>query len=156
MKTSRIEHYVADIIPTLKWRGGKLSVRLAFAPRDIAKLFIDYREAYYAARTTENSKTNGDSTFKLFPKDLCDFLDRKLTAYFSIKAYILDPNQAESDSVQPTVFEMECPTENPLKGIIRVDMINAQRGFSDPDAPNEGEKFGNNSPHKCETIMISI
>lgn len=28
-------HYVACIIPTLKWRGGKLGVRLAFFPKDI-------------------------------------------------------------------------------------------------------------------------
>ena len=28
-------HYVADIIPTLKWRGGRLGIRLAFFPKDI-------------------------------------------------------------------------------------------------------------------------
>ncbi len=29
-------HYVASIIPTLKWRGGKLGVRLALLPKDVA------------------------------------------------------------------------------------------------------------------------
>ena len=41
-------HYVANIIPTLKWRGGKLGTRLAFLPKDISKLFADYREEYFA------------------------------------------------------------------------------------------------------------
>jgi len=48
-------HYVASIIPTLKWRGGKLGVRLVFQPKDISKLFTEYREAYFMARTTEAS-----------------------------------------------------------------------------------------------------
>lgn len=134
-------HYVADIIPTLKWRGGKLGVRLAFLPKDITKLFTEYREAYSTARATENSKPHNGNTFRLFPKNLSDFLERKLTTYFSIKAFILDPSQSGSNPVQPTVFEMECLTENPLKGIIRVDIINAQRGFSDPDNPSGGDKI---------------
>lgn len=133
-------HYVADIIPSLKWRGGKLGVRLAFLPKDITKLFTDYRESYDAARATESSKPH-NNTFKLFPKDLCDFLERKLTTYFSIKAFMLDPSQSGTISAQPTAFEMECLTENPLRNIIRVDMINAQRGFSDPDNPGGGEKI---------------
>lgn len=35
-------HYVASIIPTLKWRGGKLGVRLALLPKDVSKLFNEY------------------------------------------------------------------------------------------------------------------
>ena len=43
LNVSRNEiHYVADIIPTLKWRGGKLGVRLAFLPKDTTKFFSEY------------------------------------------------------------------------------------------------------------------
>lgn len=132
-------HYVADIIPTLKWRGGRLGVRLALFPKDIEKLFVEYREAYFAARITEKANTENSDTFNLFPKDLCEFLGKKLNMYFSIKAYILDPAYSGIDLPQPTSFELECLTDNPLKGIIKVDMINAQRGFSDPDNA-EGEE----------------
>lgn len=135
-------HYVASIIPTLKWRGGKLGIRLSFLPKDISKLFIEYREAYFAARKTEAAKRGGGTTINLYPKDLCDFLERKLIAYFSIKAFILDPAQPETDPPQPTSFEMECLTDNPLKGIIKVDMIDAQRGFADPDSANGVENVG--------------
>lgn len=141
IEVSRDEiHYVANIIPTLKWRGGELGVRLAFFPKDILQLFDDYREAYFAARATENHKKQGKpDSFTLFPKDLCEFLERKLTTYFSIKAFILDPAYAKDTSPQLTPFEAECLTDNPLKGIIKVDMIDAQRGFSDPDS-SEGER----------------
>ncbi len=133
-------HYVADIIPTLKWRGGRLGVRLALFPKDIEKLFAEYREAYFAARITEKANTKNSDTFNLFPKDLCEFLGKKLNMYFSIKAYILDPAYSGSDLPQPTLFELECLTDNPLKGIVKVDMINAQRGFSDPDNADGAEK----------------
>lgn len=134
-------YYVASIIPTLKWRGGKLGVRLAFQPKDISKLFLEYREAYFAARTTEATGKRKDTLhINLYPKDLCDFLDKKLIAYFSIKSYVLDPKQSEAEPPQSTPYAMECFTDNPLKGIIRIDMIDAQRGFSDPDSTDDSER----------------
>ena len=126
LEVSRNEmHYVADIIPTLKWRGGRLGVRLALFPKDIEKLFAEYREAYFAARITEKANTENSDTFNLFPKDLCEFLGKKLNIYFSIKAYILDPAYSGSDLPQPTLFELECLTDNPLKGIVKVDQCAA-------------------------------
>lgn len=124
-------HYVANIIPTLKWRGGKLGTRLAFLPKDISKLFADYREEYFAARRAETAKKNVE--IRLYPKNLCEFLEKNLNAYFSIKTYILDATREETEIPQETPFEMECFIDNPLKRIIKVDMIDAQRGFADPD-----------------------
>lgn len=54
-------HYVASIIPTLKWRGGKLGVRLALLPKDVSNLFNEYREAYSSARTTEHARVEKSS-----------------------------------------------------------------------------------------------
>ena len=125
-------HHVVSIIPTLNWRGGLLGVRLLFQPQKIETLFTEYREAFLAARETEKKNT-GKEVIQLFPKNLCDFLERKLSTYFTIKSYILDPSKAAEPSPQETVFEMECLTDNPLKGIVRINMISAQRGFSDTD-----------------------
>lgn len=124
-------HYVACIIPTLKWRGGKLGVRLAFSPKDIVKLFTDYRNAYFAAREVEKAKENVE--IRLYPRNLSEFLEKNLNTYFSIKTYILDEAKEEQGNPQVTPFEMECFIDNPLKKIIKVDMIDAQRGFTDPD-----------------------
>lgn len=131
-------HYVAGIIPTLKWRGGKLGVRLAFLPKDISNLFSEYREAYFAARKTEKVKEKVE--IRLYPKNLCEFLEKNLNTYFSIKSFILDPAKSEAEKPQTTPFEMECFTDNPLKGIIKVDMIDAQRGFADPDNTDGTER----------------
>ena len=131
-------HHVVSIIPTLKWRGGILGVRLIYQPQKIETLFSEYREAYFAARETEK-KGSDEKQIKLFPKDLCDYLDRNLTSSFSIKSYILDPAKAVADPPQETDFEMECLTDNPMSGVIRVDMISAQRGLSDPDKKDSNE-----------------
>lgn len=131
-------HHVVSIIPTLNWRGGLLGVRLLFQPQKIETLFTEYREAFFAARETERKNT-GKEAIQLFPKNLCDFLERKLSTYFIIKSYILDPSKAAAPSPQETVFEMECLTDNPLKGIVRINMISAQRGFSDTDKKEVSE-----------------
>ena len=140
-------HYVAGIIPTLKWRGGKLGVRMAFLPKDISKLFSDYREAYFAARKTETAKEKIE--IRLYPKNICEFLEKNLNTYFSIKTFILDPTKAETDELQLTPFDMECVTDNPLKGIIKVDMIDAQRGFADPD---NGDVIDKTKKHLSEQM----
>lgn len=133
-------HYVADIIPTLKWRGGKLGVRLAFLPKDIAKIFTDYRRIYFAARQTEKAKSKKKAgktgNIHLYPKNLCEYLDKNFNALFAIKTFILNPKHENFDKPQVTPFEMECFTERPLQGIVKVDMIDAQRGFADPDNPD--------------------
>lgn len=131
-------HHVVGIIPTLNWRGGLLGVRLLFQPQKIEALFAEYREAFFVARDTEKKNTSKDK-IELFPKNLCDFLERKLLSYFAIKSYILDPNRVSEEVPQETVFEMECLSDNPLKGIVRINMISAQRGFSDTDKTEHSE-----------------
>lgn len=129
--------YVAHIIPTLKWRSGILGIRLLFQPHNISKLFSEYREVFHAARTTEISAKK--PAMALWPKDLCDFLQKKLSTHFSLKAYILDPTKAIAEIPQQTLFAMECLNQNPLDGLVKIDMIEAQRGFSDPDTSSKNE-----------------
>lgn len=128
-------HHVVDIIPTLKWRGGSLGVRLIYQPKNIETLFLAYREAFYAARKTEEAG-NDRTELHLFPRDLCEFLEKYFTTHFVIKSYILDPAYFNSDTPQETRFETQCLENNPLEKIIRVNVIDAQRGLSDPDTPN--------------------
>lgn len=56
-------------------------------------------------------------------------------AVFILKAYILDPEKIENVDKLPqtTDYEMECSEAKPLEKIICVDMIEAQRGFYDPE-----------------------
>lgn len=67
-------HYVVDIIPTLKWRGGRLGVRLIYQPRKIEGLFAEYRESFFSARETEKACAD-EKKIRLFPNSLCEYLE---------------------------------------------------------------------------------
>jgi predicted ATP-dependent endonuclease of OLD family len=127
-------HYVAHIIPTLEWAGGELGVRLSYLPKDIGKIFDDYRTAYEQARDTEQNKKN-KGRVELPPKNLCEFIENNLSKYFEIKAFILDPKKA--NELQSTDFGRECEARNPFDNLIKIDMIDAQRGLADADSSND-------------------
>ncbi|MBY7008161.1 ATP-dependent endonuclease [Clostridium botulinum] len=130
--------YVSHIIPTLDWKGGILGIRFILKPKDISKLFEEYREVYFAARTTESKNTT--KVLSLWPKNLCDFIEKRFASIFVLKAYILDPSKVNNKIPQNTDFQMECFEQNPLNGLIRIDMVGAQRGFADPGSEKNGEK----------------
>jgi predicted ATP-dependent endonuclease of OLD family len=136
--------YVAHIIPTLDWKGGILGVRFIYQPKDISKMYAEYRESYIAARKTESS--NPSNTLALWPKNLCDFLEKRLSTLCTLKAYILDPEKANNEQPQKTAYDMECFEQNPLEGLIHIDIISAQRGFYDPESRennNDNTSSGN-------------
>lgn len=134
--------YVAHIIPSLDWKGGIVGVRFIYQPKDISKMYAEYRELFRAARKTEVSKI--DNTLTLWPKNLSDFLEKRMTTLFTLKAYILDPEKANIEQPQKTSYDMECFDQNPLEGLIHIDIIGAQRGFSDPES-RENNKDNNSS-----------
>ncbi len=55
-------HYVASIIPILKWRGGEIGIRLAFQPKDVSKLFTEYINTFSMARSTETARKETGTT----------------------------------------------------------------------------------------------
>ena len=133
-------HYVSHILPSLEWDGGLLGVRLALEPMDTEKLYKSYTKAYTAAKSTLDARSSrpqqATSTLTLWPRSMRDFLDREFHKYFSIAAYVLDP--AYSKDTPPQLFTeyMEPLEGDPFDGLFKIDIINAQRGFSDP---NSGE-----------------
>jgi predicted ATP-dependent endonuclease of OLD family len=130
-------HYVANIIPTLDWTGGFLGVRLCYLPKNAEKLFDDYHKEYFQSRETENSPQNAGNSDKvtLYPRNLCEFIEKHLPKYFEVRAFILDPSL--KDGEQSTDFSWECDEKNPFAGIIKIDAIYAQRGLADADDTND-------------------
>lgn len=132
-------HYVSNIIPTLDWAGGILGVRFIYLPKNIEKLYTAYKEAYEAAvKTCANSPK---VKLALWPQNFCDYLGKEdlFHKLFEIKAYVLDPSKMDNDELQATDYLMECTTSNPLDGLVKIDIIGAQRGFSDAANDNTGE-----------------
>jgi predicted ATP-dependent endonuclease of OLD family len=70
--------------------------------------------------------------FKLWPKTFWDFCERKLNAHFTIKTYLLDPDKYEEK--QELLDNNIALDGDVLKGLIKIDIINAQRGFSDANS----------------------
>lgn len=124
-------HYVSNIIPTLDWNGGVLGVRFIYLPKNVEKLCVSYKEAFETAvKTCASSKK---VKLALWPQNLCEYLGKGdlFNTLFEVKAYVLDPSKMNDDDLQPTDYLMECTTSNPLLGLIKIDIIGAQRGFSD-------------------------
>ena len=132
-------HYVGGLIPTLGWQNGLLGIRLRLEPRNIEDLFKDFHATYTASKKAiDGAQELGEkksSSLKLWPATMYDFLEKKLKDHFTIRTYILDPEKITSSNIQ----SQSIPIDNiPLnsdafKGLIKVDIINAQRGFSDPN-----------------------
>ncbi len=136
-------HYVSHIIPTLDWTGGKLGIRLLFEPRKsknnngVEDLYKAYKSAYNSAKSTSDSRKNG-KVLKLWPQTMREFLDKELHNHFTFNAYILDPSKYTEKIPQSIPESSEPMAGEPFKGLFKIDIINAQRGFSDPNSSEDG------------------
>lgn len=122
-------HYVSHIIPTLDWKGGLLGIRLRFEPKDMDELIKEFIALYNKSNKLSQEK---GKDFKLWPKTFWDFCERKLNAHFTIKTYLLDPHKY--DEKQELLDNNIALEGDVLKGLIKIDIINAQRGFSDANS----------------------
>ena len=142
-------HHVRDFIPTLDWEGGRLGVRLRYEPKDLALLYKEYmgavsdaetmRAAAIAAAAADNPDADPPTTppkLTIWPESLIDFLSKRLSTHFTIRAYPLDPGQLTAPAkslARPQILPGRSrPIEgDPLSGLIRVHDIPAQRGFGE-------------------------
>lgn len=134
-------HYVQKIIPTLDWDGGRLGVRMRLEPKDAAQLQQEYVVAHTQALALqaaggklaiEQGKTSADFQVTIWPQNFVEFLQRRLKAYFTVRAYILDPAACvdpEYGKAKPQALNGSDPIDDPFRGLIRIDEISAQRGF---------------------------
>lgn len=95
-------HHVRDLIPTLDWEGGKLGVRLRYEPKDLDLLYKDFMgavsnaEALKAAALATAAAEHSDvgrppepPKLTIWPQNLVDFLSKRLSTHFTIRAYSL-------------------------------------------------------------------
>ena len=136
-------HRVAHLLPTLDWTPKELlGVRLVFAPKNMEQLYKDFRSAYKSARDAESASTNAESPPSLWPNSMRDFLDRRLHSQFEVQSYILDPTQRQNPvqgiaKPQPIPPDIDPLNKDPFDDLIKIDVITAQRGFSDPKTEGE-------------------
>lgn len=136
-------HRVVHLLPTLDWTPEELlGVRLVLAPKKMDQLYKDFRSAHKSARNAESTSSKKESPLTLWPQSMRGFLDRELHKHFEVKSYILDPAQCH-DPVKGIAKPQSLPADSaPLKkeafdGLFKIDMITAQRGFSDPKTEDD-------------------
>jgi len=150
-------HHVRDLIPTLDWEGGRLGVRLRYEPKDLGLLYKDFMgavadaEAMKAAAIAAVAAEHPDvdpqpdpPKLTVWPSNLIDFLSKRLSAHFTIRAYTLDPALLVGpvkSQAQPQALPLaSLPIEgDPLKGLIRVHDIPAQRGFGEEQSGDDDD-----------------
>lgn len=135
--------YVANILPTLSWRSGRIGVRLIYEPKDVAKLFQEFVSAYKLARTRSDKA-------KSWPLNFTDYLHNKMKTHFVMNAYILDPAKLMDLSEDSIASPQETPYNNspldfdPFKKLIKIDIITAQRGLEDSNEDDNDSTIESN------------
>lgn len=136
-------HRVVHLLPTLDWTPEELlGVRLVLAPKNMEQLYKDFRVAYKSARNTESASSKEKSPLSLWPNSMSDFLERELHRYFEVQSYILDPARCQDPEkgmakLQALPADSEPLMQEPFEGLFKIDVITAQRGFSDPKTEDD-------------------
>lgn len=122
-------HYVLHLIPSLSWSKELLGVRLILEPENLESLYKEFVEEYQNSRHLSK-------TLDLWPNSLSNFIEKRLHTHFSINSYCLDPKlqNTSGDKVinpQSLLENRRSLGANPFSGLFKIDIINAQRGFSD-------------------------
>jgi predicted ATP-dependent endonuclease of OLD family len=121
-----------ELIPHLEWNGGLIGFRYCFEPDDLEKLYGEYAKDYELSN--ELKIDNGGKNFKIWPKNLKEFLEKHLNDFFKINIYRLNPEKLDENEETPKIQalgENSVHLSNPLKNLIKIEIIKAQRGFSD-------------------------
>lgn len=144
-------HRVRDLVPLLEWIGGRLGVRLRYEPKDVDALFKEFitnvteANAMRAAAAAAAAAKGETAKLTVWPETLVDFLTRRLSSMFTIRAYPLDPDLLLSPE-KLRALPQELPASalpidgDPLNGLIKVHDIPAQRGFGEiPNGVDDDE-----------------
>ena len=143
-------HYARDLLPSLDWNGGQLGVRLRFEPKSVLELAKAYLAARRVAMATKAAAHKPGAPGVLFdvqlwPHDMRAFLDKKLHSHFELRYYLLDPSHVKAPvngmaKPQPLPSGSEPLEGNPLRGLIRIDEISAQRGLGDSSSDRSDQE----------------
>ena len=99
-----------------------------FGPKDIKRLYKDFRSAFRSARDAESASTKAKSPLSLWPHSMRDFLDEQLHSQLEVQSYILDPTQCQ-DPVQGSAMPQPLPQPCCNKGFFLQHADDRQYSF---------------------------
>jgi predicted ATP-dependent endonuclease of OLD family len=129
---------VIPLLPSIKWQGTQVGLRVEFATINESDLLGKYR----AARANAQSKADAlqkreNEKYVPWPKSLSDYLKKELQNEFELKYYILDRSQFDDahrprKGYEPLQLGKDPGGATILKSLIKVDNLSAQRHLADP------------------------
>lgn len=137
---------VVALLPSLRWTGTLVGLRIEFGPKDLNDTLSRYGELHTAAAT--NSRTvDGRLQYHPWPKSMRDFLRERLTAEFELRYFVLDRARCDADfNPQPDYSPLPLLPDAEGRGgahivqsLLCVDCLNAQRHLSDGDSSARAE-----------------
>lgn len=129
-------YLVRDLIPSFEWKGKTVGARIVFAPKNVEKLYHEFKDAYLRARNLEEG---GEKV--LYPTSLWNYLSKKPVLYkqFMCRYFVLDIENEKEDMIFQPLPDIEYPEgKNPFDKLFKIDFIEAQRELSDPNAKDDG------------------
>jgi len=133
---------VIDLLPDLDWQNTPIGVKICFEAKNTLELISDYQ----SARSKPQEDAEPDD-YKPWPKDLFDFLERNILKYYALNYYVLDFSLCDESGFIPDtevlkhLGDKERSGEKILRGLIKVNYLNAQRHLSDDAQPERGQSL---------------
>ena len=165
--TLRIEenelYHVKTLIPYLNKKCEKVAVTYTYEPTNFEELILDYKNFQYSVKkwketSLENNNVQPSDIDEIaedhWPSNFKKFLasEGRFKKYFTIKYYTSNPDLADHDIYDEST-EL---TSNPLKNIVKVSVIGAQRGMSDTNEDGDtidGTKLNINNTKKLSNLF---
>lgn len=158
-------YHVKPLIPYLHTDCKKVAVTYTYEPSNFEELLVDYKKFNQSIEswrektltTLEGDTENLDEIIDdHWPKDFKSFLasESRFKKYFTTKYYVSNPDKEDGD-----VYDSSTKLHyNPLKNIVKVSIIGAQRGLMDSNEDGdtvEGSKISLNNTKKLSKLFSS-
>ena len=130
-------HRVIALLPSLKWTGTLVGIRLEFGAADPQATRQRFQEARAEADRHAKHDEKGNVLYAPSPRKLMDYLKEQLSHEFEVRAFVLDP--ASCDNYQPKagyqpallIVDKDRTGRAVLSKLIKIDMLSAQRHLAD-------------------------
>lgn len=136
-------YLVLPILPSTAWKGALVGMRVEFAPKNAAELLQRFQEAHLDGKVKAEALEGGAGDYVPWPKSLSDYLRKELRREYELRYFVLDharfDHQFEAEEgYTPYPISKDPGGGAVLRGLLKVDFLNAQRHLADPSAPSVG------------------
>lgn len=140
-------HRVYDLLPGLNWVGQAIGIRIEFGVTDAKVTIEEFKKAYDKAQETlEKAKKSGKGkkespSYKVWPANLTDFLERQLRQHYEVRYYVLDRSQFDDELNEVNNYQPQRlgttqglnTGRTSIARLFKVDFLQAQRHIAERD-----------------------